>query len=112
MVVPDGGFQFRVVERSTFLKRRTGGEGGPLSDGGVALLVTALLFLAAAQKDVSAVESQVAVGLAATALGAQLQPQEAAVAALLKVRQQVLTQFFYLWTFSCHHQTLPSSVTV
>lgn len=107
MVVSDGGFQVRVVERSTFLKRWAGGEGRPLSDSGVApLLVTALLFLAAAQKDVSAVESQVAVGLAVTALGAQLQPQEAAVAALLEVRQQVLTQFFYFWTFSCHHQPL------
>lgn len=112
MVVLDGGFQVRVVERSTFLKRWTGGEGRPLSDSGVALLVTALLFLAAAQKDVSAVESQVAVGFAATALGAQLQPQEAAVAALLKVRPQVLTQWFYLWTFSRHHQTFPSSLTV
>lgn len=112
MVVLDGGCQVRVVERSTFLKRWTGGEGRPLSDGGVALLVTALLFLAAAQKDVSAVESQVAVGFAAPALGAQLQPQEAAVAALLKVRPQVLTQWFYLWTFSRHHQTFPSSLTV
>lgn len=107
MVVSGGGVQVRVVERSTFLKRWTGGEGRPLSDSGVApLLVTALLFLAAAQKDVSAVESQVAVGFAAAALGTQLQPQEAAVAALLQVRQQVLAQFFYLWTVSCHHQPL------
>lgn len=112
MVVSDGGFQVRVDEPSTFLKRWTRGEGRPLSDGGEALLRTAVLFLAAAQEDVSAVKSQVAVGFAAAALSAQLQPQEAAVAAVLKVRQQVLTQFFYLWTFSCPHQTFPSSLTV
>lgn len=96
----------------TFLQRRTGGEGRPLSDGGVPLVASALLSLAATQKDVSAVEAQVAVGFAAAALAAHLQPQEAAVATLLKVKQRVLARFFYLWTFSCRHQTFPSAFIV
>lgn len=105
-------FQVRAVARPTFLQRRTGGEGRPLSDGGVPPVASALLSFAATQKDVSAVEAQVAVGFAAAALTAHLQPQEAAVAALLKVKQRVLARFFHLWTFSCHHQTFPSAFTV
>lgn len=75
--------------RPTFLKGWAGSVSGPLSDSRVHLITAALFPLAAGQEDVSAVEAQVAVGLAATALAAQLQPQEAAVAALLKVRQHV-----------------------
>lgn len=83
------------VFQPTFLKRWTGGESRPLSDSGVPLIVTALFSLAAGQKDVSAVEAQVPVGVAATALATQLQPQKAAVTALLEVRQQVLTWISY-----------------
>lgn len=71
----------------TFFKGRAGGEGRPLSDGRVPLVAAAILSLAAAQNDVPAVEAQVLVGLAATALATQLQPQKAAVAALLKGRE-------------------------
>lgn len=105
-------FPVGAVARPTFLQRRAGGEGWPLSDGGVPLVAGALLSFAATQKDMSAVEAQVAVGFAAAALAVQLQPQEAAVAALLKGKQRVLARFFYLWTFSCHHQTFPSAFTV
>lgn len=82
------------VFQPTFLKGRTGGERRPLSDGGVPLATTARFSLAAGQKDVSAVEAQVPVRFAAVALAAQLQPQEAAVTALLKVRRPVLTWIF------------------
>lgn len=71
------------VFQPTFLKGRAGGESRPLPDSGVPLIVTALLSLAAAQEDVSAVEAQVPVGFAAAALATQLQPQKAAVTALL-----------------------------
>lgn len=87
------------IFQPTFLKGWTGGEGRLLSDSGEPLIITALFSLAAGQKDVSAVEAQVPVGFAAAALATQLQPQKAAVTALLKVRRQILT-----WIL-CHHQT-------
>ena len=104
MAVLDVEFQIWVAVQAcifqpTFFKGWTGGESRPLSDSGVPLIMTALFALAAGQKDVSAVEAQVAVGSAATALATQLQPQEAAVTALLRVRQRVLTRI------SCHRQT-------
>lgn len=78
------------IFQPTFLKGWTGGESRPLSDSRVPLITAALVSLTAGQKDVSAVEAQVPVGFAATALATQLQPQKAAVTALLKVRQQGL----------------------
>lgn len=70
---------------STFLRWRSGVERGPLPDGVPAVLTPRPLALAAGEEDVSAVEAQVLVGCAAVPLATELQPQGAAVTALLQV---------------------------
>lgn len=74
----------------------SGAESGPLSDRVPAVLIpsAALLSLAAGQEDVCAVESQVLMGFTAMPRAAELQPQRAAVTALLQVTQYVFTHVF------------------
>lgn len=88
----------RTFAGSTFFRRCGGGESWPLSDSVPVVVIpgSALLALAAGQKDASAVEAQVLVGFTAMPLAVELQPQRAAVTAVLQVMSH--SQSLHKWS--------------